>query len=340
MEITKRDLVKLAVDTYAGKIEGDYSVAQGAAKIEQAIFDIVGITGTDKIDMKKLRRNECLVKVFEIIEEVIPAVAEEGFKGDEFFMNLVEEANVGEGDKNEFVVDDNSYFVVSEIANGIATPRRQRIGKKRTVQIDTTVHVVRFYEEMKRLLAKRVSWNDFITACVKAYTQEKYNLIYTTFAGITANTEGLNSTYVVTAQGSFSEDALLDIIDHVEAATGKKAVIVGTRKALRAVTTATVADEAKSDVYNLGYYGKFNGTDMVVMKNRHKVGTDTFILSDKRLYIIASDDRPVKFVTEGDGFIDEKSFTDNADMTQEYVYMETYGAGLVINGKLGVYILP
>lgn len=338
MEITKNDIVKLAVDTYANRIEGNYSIAEGCSRIQKAIFDIVGITGTEKISPKALRRNDNLNKVFEILETVIPAVAEEGLKGDEFFMNLVEEINIGEGDKNEFVVDEDSYFVVSTIANGIATPRRQRIGKKRTVSVETSTHAIRFYEEMTRLLSGRVDWSDFMTACVKAYTQEKYNLIYSTFSGITSSTAGLNNTYVPVA-GTFNEDTLLDIIEHVEAATGKDALIVGTRKALRKVKTAVVSDEAKSDIYNLGYYGKFEGTPMVRIKNRHAQGTDKFIIDDSKLYIIASDDRPIKFVTEGDGFIDEKSFTNNADLTQEYVYLETYGAGLVINGKIGVYEL-
>ena len=339
MEVTKNDIIKLAVDTYAGKVEGNYSVAEGASKVQEAIFSIVGITGTDKIDLRALRRNDNLTKVFEILEQVIPQAAEEGLKGDEFFMNLVEQINVGEGDKNEFVIDDDSHFVVAEIANGISTPRRQRIGKKRTVSVPTSTHTVRFYEEMTRLLAKRVDWADFMTACIKAYTQEKYNLIYTTFEGISKSTKGLNETYVPDYAGSFSEDGLIDVIDHVEAATGKNAMIVGTRKALRAVKTAVLSDEAKSDFYNMGFYGKFNGTPMVRVRNRHAIGSDDFILSDNKLYVIASDDRPIKFVTEGDGFIAEKSFTDNADQTQEYVYMETYGAGLVVNGKIGVYTL-
>ena len=90
----------------------------------------------------------------------------------------------------------------------------------------------------------------------------------------------------------------------MEAKTGQTAKIVGTKAALRKVTTAVVSDEAKSDLYNIGYYGKLG-------RHRHDrcqagpqgTGTDTFMLDNNKLYIIAGSEKPIKVVNEGEGLI-------------------------------------
>ena len=121
-------------------------------------------------------------------------------------------------------------------------------------------------------------------------------------------TTGLNSTYV--ESGSFDEDKLLELIEHVEAATGKTAKIYGTRTALRKVNTATKGNETNSDMYNLGYYGKFNGTDMVCLKQAHNKDGKTFALENNKIFVIASDDKPVKIVNEGEGLLIERDATE------------------------------
>lgn len=84
-------------------------------------------------------------------------------------------------------------------------------------------------------------------------------------------------------------------------------------------------------------YGKFYGTDMVSVRQSHKVGTDEFILDDTKVYVIASDDKPIKVVNEGDGLMLMNNPTDNADLTQEYTYVQQWGIGLLFNRVIGVY---
>lgn len=103
--------------------------------------------------------------------------------------------------------------------------------------------------------------------------------------------------------GSFDASKLIDIIDHVEAANGTKATIFGTRAALRKITDIAVSDEAKSDFYNMGYYGKFAGTPVVRMDQRHKINSNEFLLPNDKLYVFAGGDRFIKRVTEGDTFV-------------------------------------
>ena len=250
-------------------------------------------------------------------------------------MELVEYRNLAEGDQQEFVMEDKSEFVVADAAHGTQGIRRQRLDAGESLKIDTQMKVIKVYEELRRLLAKRADFNTFIKKVGKAMVQELRNDIYTAFNGITVNTVGLNANYVIT--GTYSEDKLLLLIEHVEAANpGKVAKIVGTKTALRKVTTATVSDEAKSDLYNVGYYGKFNGTAMIAVKQSHHAGTDTFVLDDSKIYVIASDDKPIKVVNEGVAYISAPDPMTNSDMTQDYFVGQAWGIGVACNDKMGI----
>ena len=154
--------------------------------------------------------------------------------------------------------------------------------------------------------------------------------------GITADQLG-GTTYFPTA-GAYDEDDLLDVIAHVEAAAGgKTATIVGTKKAVRNLKMSVLASDAKSDLYQTGYYGKFFGTPVVVTPQRHKVGSTAFVLDDNMLTIIAGDEKPIKVVTEGDPIVIMGNPLNNADLTQEYVYGERWGVGVVVaDGNCGI----
>lgn len=325
-------IINLATDLTRGHVAGNYAAGESSEVLRQALIEANG--GSTKVDLKSLRRNKA--EIFDLLEAIMPVVVAEGLKGDEFFMNYVDDREVAAGDSLTFVAEDQTNFIVSEIADGIARPRRQRIDQKTSVTVPTTWHAVRVYDEWSRFMAGRIDWNELVDRVSRSFRNAIYEDIYAAMSGITASTPGLNSTYVVS--GSYSEESLLAIVDHVEAATGMKAVIVGTRPALRKCTSAVVADEAKTAYYNGGYYGKLAGVDMVAVKNVHKPGTDTFVFSDSVLYVLATGDKPIKFVREGDPWIEERT-EGNADKTMEYTYQEKFGVGLLINGKLGKYTI-
>ena len=327
------ELKRISIDVRNGAVGGNYSVTQGSDLLRQALIEANG--GSTVIDYKRMRKNG--PAIFEILEVLLPTNILEGLRGDELYMRLVEERHLGEGDINEFIVEGDSDFVVAEMADGILTPRRQRIGEKTTKSITPTLMGVRFYEELSRILAGRIDWNTFVDNVTKNFTQQLYQRIFTVFSGISEATPGLSSDYV--GAGTYSEEAILAIVDHVEAATGKKATIYGTKPALRKCTTAVMSDEARSDYYDMGYYGKLAGVPMVAMQNRHAAGSNNFILNDNDIYILASDDKPIKVVYVGDTLIVETQLGDTADATQNYFYRENVGVGLIVNGKIGKYTI-
>jgi hypothetical protein len=326
----KTNVIKLAKDIIMNKVPSNFADAsKNVEALREALIEANG--GRTEIDVKNFcRGNEC----FQIVEEIIPLIVNEGLQGNEFFFNLVDYRNVALGDDIDFWTKQKTNLIVADASYGVSGIRRQRLGKMTKYNIDTTLKVVKVYEELKRLLAGRTDFNEFIAEVSRAFNEKIMNTTYTAFSGITSATTGLNSTYVPT--GTYTEDGLLDLVNHVGAANEATPVILGTQKALRKVTSAVVSDQAKSDLYNMGYYGKFNGTNMIFLPQRHTTGTDTFLLDDNKIYVIAGNDKPIKVVNVGTGWLSVNDPMQSPEFVQNYLYGMEFGCGLAFNSKLGV----
>jgi hypothetical protein len=327
----KLNVIKLATDMIQNKVGSNFA---DASKNSEALRDafIEANGGSTAIDIKTFHRGN---QLFEIIEEIIPVIVHEGLTGNEFFFNLVDYRNIALGDDIDFWTEDKTELVVANAAYGVSGIRRQRLGKMEKYNVDTQLKVIKVYEELKRLLAGRTDFNKFIDAASRAMVNQVLNDTYTVFKGVTASTRGLTSTYVTT--GTYTEDDLLAMVNHVEAANEAIATIIGTKTALRKITNTVVSDEAKSDLYNMGYYGKFNGTNMVYLPQRHATGTETFLLEDNKVYVIAGSDKPIKVVNVGTGLLSANDPLQAADFTQNYLFGQEFGIGAAFNSKMGFY---
>ncbi len=310
----------------------NYSKEDRSTAVRQALVEVNG--GSTKLSRKNFYRG---TQLFDLVQELIPTLIDEGFKDTDEIFKLVEYRNIKDGDQIEFVVDGDSLFVVADAALGIQGVRRQRIDDRQTITVNTSFKIVRVYEELSRLLTGKVNFDTFVENVAKSFKQTIMNDAFAALDAISADTFNLGSDYV--KSGSFDEAALVELVEHVEAATGMKARIYGTKSALRKITTAEVSEEAKSDKYHLGYYGMFNGTELVQMRQSHKPGTSTFALNNNKLYIIAAGDAPIKVVNEGEGLIIERDPTANNDLTQEYIYGQNVGVGVICSAKMGVWTL-
>lgn len=320
-------IARVAVDAYKGCVK-DYSIADSQSLITKALVEVNN--GKTYLDYKDIRDGKC-PELFSFLEVTLSATVVEGLQGDEYFNALCDFRNVAEGDQNVFSVEDSELFIVADTADGTQGVRRQRLGGVSETAIPTSLKTVRIYEELNRVLAGRVDFNHFINKVAESFRQKLLNDVYTLWTGATADQLG-GVTYFPEA-GAYDEDELLDLISHVEAAAGgKSATIVGTKKALRALKDAIDSDAAKNDLYNFGYVGKFYGTPVVATPQRHKVGSTEFVMDDNVLTIIAGDDKPIKVVYEGSPIVLMGDPMTNADFTQEYLYGEKYGMGIVLAG--------
>ena len=321
------EIVRLAVDAYHGT-QTKYSVGESMDTLHQAL--VAANNGSTILNYKDIRDGKC-VGLFTLIEEILSRTVVEGLQASDYFNSLVEYRNVALGDKNLFYVEDSNLFTVADAADGTQGIRRQRLGGMSETSIPTSFKVVKIYEELNRVLSGRVDFNQFITKVAESFKQKLLNDMYTLWSGTTADQMG--GTVYFPVAGNYDEDTLLDLISHVEAAAnGRPATIIGTKKAIRNLAPAIQGNDSESDIYNLGYYGKFYGTPVVALPQRHKDNSTDFVFSDNLLTVIAGDDRPIKFVNEGQSTVLMGDPMQNMDLTQTYMYGEKYGLGIVLAG--------
>ena len=332
MDYTVTDTVELARQLVRNDIPGDYTKSEMQECLRQALIAANG--GTDKINPRTFRNSEA----YTIIEKTLDTIIEDTFKEDDLWNSLVETISVSGGDTNEFFIEDDSLFIVSEIGRGTQTVRRQRFQSGTSVQIPVRSHAIKTFEHYDRILTGRIDFNSFVEKVNRSYTQYNYEQVYRIFSGINATTEGMYAD--VYKSGTYDEDTILNIIDHIEADTGAKAFIIGSRPALRHLKPDidVISTGAKDDMYNMGYYGKFNGTDTIVVRQRNIAGTHDFVFPQDRIYIIAGDEKPIKRVEEGDTMLITRDSFDNADLTQEYLVSKRFGTGLIMRHAIGCFV--
>ena len=85
-----------------------------------------------------------------------------------------------------------------------------------------------------------------------------------------------------------------------------------------------IIDKLENDTLTIGVIGQ--------MKCGKSTFLNSFVFEDDVLTIIAGDDKPIKFVYEGDPIVLMGDPMTNADLTQEYLYGEKYGLGIVLAG--------
>lgn len=323
------DIIKIAVDAYRGKLAGNYSKDGVMAELRNALVEAHG--GFTKLDIRAIRDGKCGA-LFAIVEKILTKTIVEGLPASSPIFGFVDMRNMALGDTPEFYIPDDSLLAVADIAAGTQGVRRQRIVDGTTITVSTQLKAIKIYEELDRVLSGRIDFNEFIDRIGRSFTTEINNDMVTAFMGVYGKVVAPYQQ-----SGSWSESTLLTLIDHVEAATGKEAKVFGSRTAVRKISTAVVGNEVNSDYYNMGYVGKFNGTSVFTLKNGHKVGTTDFILSDTDLYVVAGDDKFIKFVTEGDTLIIPGNPIDNADLSQEFMVAHKYGTAIALSEAFGVY---
>jgi hypothetical protein len=329
METNK--LIKLAVDTVKG-VPSAFSEGNPSDVIRNALIEANG--GSTKIDVKAMRKTNG--SFYELVEELIVASIIEGLPESNPIFKWAETKNGKAGDKPEFKVHKDSVLAVAEVANGTLGIRRQRIFGDTTKTLTPIPHAVKVYEELQRLLAGRADWVDFVNAVSRSFILDTNRAIADAFASIATTTPN-----VISETGSFSEASMVSLIEKVEMNNpGKTARIFGTKTALRNLNVSTsnmVGETIKDDYYNMGYMGKFNGTEVFELKNGLKTDGTTKILDDTKLYVIATDEQFIKYYNEGDALIVESKLGDNSDLTQDYTVINTYAVAVELADKIGLY---
>lgn len=326
----RANFVKTAVDAYFGRIEGNYSVAKTQEALRNALIEMNG--GSTKFTRKSFRDHP---EMYSVIEEIITITTLDQIPQDNPLFDYMDQRNLAYGDSDQFTVESDQLFIVSQIAEGTQGLRRQRIVGNAPFTVATVLRGVKIYEELARVISGRNDFNRMIRNVARSFAAQinldSYNAVVGAFDGLTA-------PYKVT--GTFDAGKLTTLIDHVEAENDAPAIILTSKQGARQITGIVGADahSAKEDLYNMGYFGHVGTNPVITMRNRHIPGTTNFALNDN-IYVIASNEKFLKFVTEGETMVATGEMFKNADLSQDYFMTQRYGVAAVFGNKAGVYEL-
>lgn len=317
---------KLCIDAYRG-VPTAFAEGNPTDVIVNKIKE--ANNGSTTIDYKAIRDGKC-PELFAVIEELIDVALDVATLEDSPLKDMIETKNGEWGDKPEFLVPDNSLLTVDVVANGTQGIRRQRLIGGQKVPLTPVNKAVKIYEELILILSGRIDWVEFVNRVAKSFEREFYASVAKQFNNLST------ARFTVTASGSPSETGLLNLIEKVEAATGKTAYVLGTRTALRNFPMSQIGETVKDDYYDVGFSQRFNGTPCIRLKN-YLDAAGNFVLSDTRVYVIAGDDKIIKHYIEGEPIVIARDAADNADLTQEYTVIRREGIAVVVSATMGVY---
>jgi hypothetical protein len=320
------DIAKLAIDVYKGQGEATkFSRTDAMDVLRKELVEANG--GSEKLTPKSFRNNP---QLFAILEEALDILVEEGLKGQ--FDTFVETVVIEHGDAKVFTIEENRLFDVAIISDGNGDLRRDRLDVGE-LTVKTYMMGVAVYEELSRLLAGRQDFAKLVENVARSYENKIQNLIYN---AVYNSYSQLGSTYAVS--GTFSETELDELIAHVESATGMDAMILGTKAALAKINYGVQSEKSKERLNDFGFYGNFHGTEMMAIKQAHKVGSTDFAINDSFIMVIPkTPDKFVKLVIEGDSMIIEGTGENRKDMQREYTFIKKAGIAVLSAAKYGIY---
>lgn len=112
-----KDLVftKLMIDTAKNAVI-NYTKEEANEAIRNRLFEALGIDATSSVKeiRRAYRRNK--TAVFDIIEDVIDERLVSGWGDNPFFQQFVEVKNLNDGDRNEFIVEDDSILTLTKFS--------------------------------------------------------------------------------------------------------------------------------------------------------------------------------------------------------------------------------
>lgn len=331
-------LAKVIYNVYKNNIPTEYVDMSGADRDEAIRKEIFKILGLESYSRKEFRQawRQHKNEVYNLIEELCDQVMVDGEAiRDAFFNQFVETRNLALGDKNEFYVEGENELELVEFSGSHFDLRRTRIDVGQNFSVGVKNYGIKVYEYFERVMAGRCDFAKLVELIAVAINKKMAELARETMTAALANLPA-----VYNHNGSYNEDAIMQLIAHVEAATGEAPRLVGTKTAIRrlqGVVDTKWSNDMKNERNQNGFITTWNGYSCVELQQSHAKGNETFLMPDDTIYVLTGNDKPVKMVFEGDTEVKEISDgVTNADRTVEQVVTLKMGASVIYNKMLGV----
>lgn len=348
MEFTAKQVARLMIDNYKGKVVVPANFSEGEVKtadeaISDAFFQVLGLNKNDDLKVKDVvlafRNEQARNGVFAIIEEVIrEGIINEGWRN-AFFDRFVETRSQARGDKTVFYVEARNEVVVSRISkDGRVALDRQRFDEGDELEVKVATYGIKVYEHIARILLGRADWSKLVARLNEAVEQFIAEKTYETFASVCNN---LPTQF--RHAGAYNRKQIKKLIANVKKASGASSVtLFGTDVALEYLVdgalTELPSDSMKDELHKTGRLGTWFGETLVELPNSFKQGSAMTknVMQDDVIFVIPNNViKPVKMVVEPE-LMDINESGVRVDDTIEFAIRFSFGCNVITGCMLGV----
>lgn len=314
--------------------------AEGANKftdqaVREAFFEILG---EDKLTWQGWRNHKN--EIFTVMENVLTTNLPLAWEGSPFYDQFVETKNGALGDKNEFVVEDNSILVATRFAGNYWSTDRTKLQGKKSFPVATEWVYLHIYNELEKFLKGSITLPEMIAKLQKGFQNEIDTRIFTAFNGA--------GTYLPSAfqeSGSYDRATMANLIERVQTASQKNVVLAGTRTALAQIAEGMdsnlISNSQKEEFATNGCILNLTGLGVsaIMIPQALVRGTYDFKVDNNVIYVLPDAEKPIKLYFEGDTRARQKSSEDNEDQTIDMQVQTKLGCATVFSNLMGKYAL-
>lgn len=331
------ELTNLINDSLSNKI-GLFDLNAGKytdQAVREAFFEILG---EEKLTWQGWRNHKN--EIFTVMENVLTSNLPTAWENSPFYNQFVESKNGALGDRNEFVVEDNSILVASRFAGNYWSTDRTKLQGKKSFGIATEWIYLHIYDELERFLKRTVTLPDMIAKLQKGFQNEIDTRIFTAFNGA--------GTYLPAKfqeSGSYDRTTMADLIERVQRASQKNVVLAGTRTALAQIAegmdTNLISNSQKEEFATNGCLLSLTGlgVNAIMIPQALVRGTYDFKVDNNVIYVLPDAEKPIKLYFEGDTRAREIPAAENEDMTIDTQVQTKLGCATVFSNLMGRYTL-
>ena len=244
--------------------------------------------------------------------------------------------NADLGDTIKFDIKSNALFTVSKAGN-----RQRTTNQQKTFRTTVTMTGVNHEITIGTTLFEMLTGQSYLAEEVmKVARSIETTMLFEAYDAFTTEMNGLTGNLAV---ANYAEEDLITLCETITAYNqGRKAVIIGTPLALKAVLPTN--DNYRyllDDAYvKLGHLAQFNGYDVLPMEqvaNPYDSTAYSLKLDDTKLYVVSpASDKIVKIGLFGGTFTHQDNSYDNANKTIENTTEKSWEVAIATNSVAGV----
>lgn len=329
-------LVRLSIDARRNRVknfEADLADKQDEAA-RAKVREIFGLAENETLSYRAWKHGKDAW--FEVIEDVINETVPDAWAVSPFYQELVEFKSGTFGDKNEFIIQDNSTLIVSRFSGNHWDIDRQKLPAGKTFSLETEWYAIMVYDETERFLKGVVSLVQMYDTIQRSIQKDLDDRIYTSFNGA--------GTYLPTEfqeTGSFDEEKLIQLADRTVTAANRNVLLAGSKSALAKIYKGKdpvyFSDAMKNDLNTTGRLSYWNGYKTIEIPQSFKRGTFDFRNPDDMIYVLPENYKPIKVFFEGETRSRDLNEYQNHDQTISYQIQTKVGIGVIFDTVFATY---